>query len=134
MVKIGIPKEILNIENRIALTPAGVHTLTSAGHEVFVQSSAGEGAGFLDEEYVEAGAEIVQTAEEAWNNEMIMKVKEPLEEEYSYIKKEQIIFTYFHLASQPVLTEKLIEKEAVAVAYETVQLEDRSLPLLTPMS
>src|SRR5699024_5531258 len=103
-------------------------------HEVFVQTSAGEGAGFLDEEYVEAGAEIVQTAEEAWNNEMIMKVKEPLPEEYRFIKKEQIIFTYFHLASQPELTRQLIEKEAVAVAYETVQLDDRSLPLLTPMS
>ena len=134
MVKIGIPKEILNNENRIALTPAGVHTLTSAGHDVFVQTSAGEGAGFPDEEYVEAGAEIVETAKEAWNNEMIMKVKEPLEEEYEFIKKEQIIFTYFHLASQPELTKVLIEKEAVATAYETVQLEDRSLPLLTPMS
>jgi len=134
VVKIGIPKEILNNENRIALTPAGVHTLTSAGHDVFVQTSAGEGAGFPDEEYVEAGAEIVETAKEAWNNEMIMKVKEPLEEEYEFIKKEQIIFTYFHLASQPELTKVLIEKEAVATAYETVQLEDRSLPLLTPMS
>lgn len=134
MVKIGIPKEILNNENRIALTPAGVHTLTSAGHEVFVQTSAGEGAGFPDEEYVEAGADIVQTAEEAWDNEMIMKVKEPLQEEYNFIKQEQIIFTYFHLASQPELTKILLEKEAVAVAYETVQLDDRSLPLLTPMS
>lgn len=134
MVKIGIPKEILNSENRIALTPAGVHTLTSNGHEVFVETLAGDGAGFSDEEYKEAGAHIVATPEEAWNNEMIMKVKEPLEEEYEYIQKEQIIFTYFHLASQPILTKKLIEKEAVAIAYETVQLEDRSLPLLTPMS
>src|SRR5690625_3264451 len=134
MVKIGIPKEILNNENRIALTPVGVHTLTSAGHEVFVQSCAGKGAGFSDEEYEEAGAQIVSSAAEAWDNEMIMKVKEPLQEEYDYIKKEQIIFTYFHLASQPKLTEILIEKEAVAIAYETVQLDDRSLPLLTPMS
>lgn len=133
-MKIGIPKEILNNENRIALTPAGVHTLTSDGHEVFVETSAGEGAGFPDEEYVEAGAQIVETREEVWKNEMIMKVKEPLEEEYDFIQKEQIIFTYFHLASQPALTKQLIEKEAVAIAYETVQLEDRSLPLLTPMS
>lgn len=133
-MKIGIPKEILNNENRIALTPAGVHTLTSAGHDVFVQKSAGEGAGFADEEYVEAGAQIVDSSAEAWNNEMIMKVKEPLEEEYEYIQKDQIIFTYFHLASQPKLTRVLVEKEAVAIAYETVQLDDRSLPLLTPMS
>lgn len=133
-MKIGIPKEILDNENRIALTPAGVHTLTSSGHEVFVETLAGEGAGFPDEEYLEAGAKIVKTPEEAWNNEMIMKVKEPLVEEYDYIKKEQIIFTYFHLASQPELTKELLEKEAVAIAYETVQLEDRSLPLLTPMS
>ena len=134
MVRIGIPKEILNNENRIALTPAGVHTLTSNGHDVFLETLAGEGAGFSDEEYVEAGAQVVQTAQEAWDNEMVMKVKEPLEEEFQFIKKDQIIFTYFHLASQPVLTEELIAKEAIAIAYETVQLEDRSLPLLTPMS
>lgn len=134
MVKIGIPKEILNNENRIALTPVGVHTLTSHGHEVFVQASAGKGAGFTDSEYEKAGAQIVETAEEAWNHEMIMKVKEPLAEEYDFIKKDQIIFTYFHLASQARLTEVLIEKEAIAIAYETVQLEDGSLPLLTPMS
>lgn len=134
MVEIGIPKEIMNYENRIALTPAGVHTLTSNGHKVFVEKSAGKGAGFSDEEYVEAGAKIVDTPEEAWDKEMVMKVKEPLEEEYDYIKKDQIIFTYFHLASQPALTKVLVEKEAVAIAYETVQLEDRSLPLLTPMS
>ena len=134
MVRIGIPKEILDNENRIALTPAGVHTLVSAGHEVVVQQSAGEGAGFTDKQYIDAGAIIVETAEEAWNNEMIMKVKEPLEVEYPFIQKEQVIFTYFHLASQPKLTKVLMEKEAVAIAYETVQLADGSLPLLTPMS
>lgn len=134
MVRIGIPKEILDNENRIALTPAGVHTLVSAGHEVVVQQSAGEGAGFTDKQYIDAGAIIVETAEEAWNNEMIMKVKEPLEVEYPFIQKEQVIFTYFHLASQLKLTKVLMEKEAVAIAYETVQLADGSLPLLTPMS
>jgi len=133
-VKIGIPKEILDNENRVALTPAGVHTLVSAGHEVVIQQKAGEGAGFTDKQYIEAGARIVDTAEEAWNNEMVMKVKEPLEEEFAFIKKDQIIFTYFHLASQPKLTKVLMEKEAVAIAYETVQLDDGSLPLLTPMS
>lgn len=133
-MKIGIPKEILDNENRVALTPAGVHTLVSAGHEVVIQQKAGEGAGFTDKQYIEAGARIVDTAEEAWNNEMVMKVKEPLEEEFAFIKKDQIIFTYFHLASQPKLTKVLMEKEAVAIAYETVQLDDGSLPLLTPMS
>src|SRR5690625_3222063 len=133
-MKIGIPKEILNNENRIALTPAGVYTLTSAGHDVFVETGAGEGAGFSDAAYEEAGAQIVSTAGNAWNHEMIMKVKEPQDSEYKYIQKEQIIFTYFHLASHPILTKVLVEKEAVAVAYETVQLPDNSLPLLTPMS
>lgn len=133
-MKIGIPKEILDNENRVALTPAGVHTLVSAGHEVVIQQKAGEGAGFTDKQYIEAGARIVDTAEEAWNNEMVMKVKEPLEEEFAFIKKDQIIFTYFHLASQPKLTKVLMEKEAIAIAYETVQLDDGSLPLLTPMS
>lgn len=133
-MKIGIPKEILDNENRVALTPAGVHTLVSAGHEVVIQQKAGEEAGFTDKQYIEAGARIVDTAEEAWNNEMVMKVKEPLEEEFAFIKKDQIIFTYFHLASQPKLTKVLMEKEAVAIAYETVQLDDGSLPLLTPMS
>src|SRR5690606_34458033 len=92
VVKIGIPKEILDNENRVALTPAGVHTLVSAGHEVVIQQKAGEGAGFTDKQYIEAGARIVDTAEEAWNNEMVMKVKEPLEEEFAFIKKDQIIF------------------------------------------
>jgi len=133
-VKIGVPKEILNNENRIALNPAGVLTLTEAGHEVYVQTGAGEGANFPDEEYIDAGAIIVETAQEAWNNEMIMKVKEPLEEEYEFLYEGQIVFTYLHLASHPELTQTLLDKKVIGIAYETVQLPDRSLPLLTPMS
>lgn len=133
-MKIGIPKEILNNENRVALNPAGVLTLTDAGHEVFVQTGAGEGASFSDEAYVNAGATIVKTAKDAWNNEMIMKVKEPLEEEYDYLYEGQIIFTYLHLASHPELTQVLRDKKVTGIAYETVQLADRTLPLLTPMS
>src|SRR5699024_5888310 len=133
-MKIGIPKELLNNENRVALTPSGVHTLTQAGHTITIETNAGLGSGFTDEEYEEMGAKIVKTAKEAWSNEMIMKVKEPIESEYDYLQEGQIVFTYFHLASQPELTKVLIEKKVIAIAYETVQLPDRSLPLLTPMS
>lgn len=133
-MKIGIPKELLNNENRVALTPSGVHTLTQAGHAITIETNAGLGSGFTDEEYEEMGAKIVKTAKEAWSNEMIMKVKEPVKSEYDYLQEEQIVFTYFHLASQPELTKVLIEKKVIAIAYETVQLPDRSLPLLTPMS
>lgn len=133
-MKIGIPKEILNNENRVALTPNGVHTLVSAGHEVYVQSGAGEGSSFSDEEYSGAGATIVRTAKEAWSNELILKVKEPLEEEFEYLYEGQIIFTYLHLASQPQLTKVLVEKKVTSIAYETVQLPNNTLPLLTPMS
>lgn len=133
-MKIGIPKELLNNENRVALTPSGVHTLTQAGHAITIETNAGLGSGFTNEEYEEMGAKIVKTAKEAWSNEMIMKVKEPVKSEYDYLQEEQIVFTYFHLASQPELTKVLIEKKVIAIAYETVQLPDRSLPLLTPMS
>lgn len=133
-MKIGIPKELLNNENRVALTPSGVHTLTQAGHAITIETNAGLGSGFTDEEYEEMGAKIVKTAKEAWSNEMIMKVKEPIDSEYDYLQEGQIVFTYFHLASQPELTKVLIEKKVIAIAYETVQLPDRSLPLLTPMS
>src|SRR5690625_2215690 len=121
-MNIGIPKEILNNENRVALTPAGVQTLVAAGHQVYVERSAGEGAGFSDETYIEAGAHIVDTAHAAWDQEMVMKVKEPLKEEFELIRNGQIIFTYLHLAAHPTLTEILIEKQVVAIAYETVQL------------
>lgn len=133
-MKIGIPTEILNNENRVALAPTGVLTLTDAGHEVFVQAGAGAGSGFCDEDYENAGATIVETAKEAWAQEMVMKVKEPLEEEYDFLCEGQILFTYLHLASHPTLTKVLVEKNVIAIAYETVQLPDKRLPLLTPMS
>lgn len=133
-MKIGIPKEILNNENRVALTPSGVLTLTEAGHEVYVETNAGSGSSFTNEEYEEAGAIVVPTAKEAWEQDIIMKVKEPLVEEYDYMYDGQIIFTYLHLASQPELTKVLLEKNVTSIAYETVQLQDNSLPLLTPMS
>ena len=133
-MKIGIPKEILNNENRVALNPAGVFSLVNAGHLVSVETNAGIGSSFTDEEYRNAGAEIVHTAEEAWNQEMVMKVKEPQKEEYDYFYEGQIIFTYLHLASHPELTKALKEKKVTAIAYETIQLDDNSLPLLTPMS
>ena len=133
-MRIGVPKEIKNNENRVALTPAGVGALTNAGHEVFVETNAGEGSGFSDELYKEAGATIVSTAKEAWSQEMVMKVKEPLPEEYQYFYEGQILFTYLHLAAEPELTKALVDKKVVAIAYETVQLDNRSLPLLTPMS
>ena len=110
-MRIGIPKEIMNNENRVALTPAGVLTLTNAGHEVYLQTNAGKGSNFPDEEYVEAGATIVQTAKEVWSNELIMKVKEPFEEEFDYLYEGQIIFTYLHLASHEQLTKTLLDKK-----------------------
>lgn len=133
-MKIGIPTEILNNENRVALAPTGVLTLTDAGHKVFVQAGAGSGSSFCDEAYENAGATIVQTAEEAWAQDMVLKVKEPLEEEYEYLREGQILFTYLHLASHPTLTKVLVEKKVTALAYETVELPNRALPLLTPMS
>lgn len=133
-MKIGIPKEILNNENRVALTPAGVYSLINAAHEVYVETNAGTGAGFTDETYEDAGATIVQTGKEAWDNKLVMKVKEPQQEEYDYFEEGKIIFTYLHLASHPELTEVMLEKKVTGIAYETVQLADNSLPLLTPMS
>jgi alanine dehydrogenase len=134
-MKIGIPKEIKNNENRVAITPAGVHTLVSAGHEVHIETKAGEGSGFTDEEFVQAGARILGSAAEVWNTaEMVMKVKEPLPEEYQYFRQDLILFTYLHLAPLPELTKVLMDSGVTAIAYETVQLADGSLPLLTPMS
>src|SRR5690606_5670782 len=129
-MKIGIPKEVKNNENRVALTPAGVFSLVNAGHEVYVETTAGLGSSFTDEQYVEAGAKIVSSAKEAWNQEMVMKVKEPVREEYKYFYEGLILFTYLHLAAEPELTKALIEKKVVAIAYETVQLPNGSLPLL----
>ena len=132
---IGVPKEIKNNENRVALTPAGVKEVIKNGHPVYVQATAGEGSGFSDEEYTSAGATILGTIEEVYNiAEMIIKVKEPIEQEYSLIKKDQLVFTYFHFASSEPLTNAMIESGSVCLAYETVEKADRSLPLLVPMS
>jgi len=128
-------KEIKTNENRVALTPAGVMEFVSRGHKVFVQSTAGDGSGFPDEEYIMAGAQMLPTIEEVYGiAEMIVKVKEPIEREYNLIKPDQLLFTYFHFASYEPLTKAMIESKAVCLAYETVEAADRSLPLLVPMS
>lgn len=132
---IGVPKEIKNNENRVAVTPAGVMEFVKRNHTVYIQSTAGEGSGFSDDEYKHAGASILPTIEEVYAiAEMIVKVKEPIESEYKLIQKDQLVFTYFHFASHEPLTMAMIESEAVCLAYETVELADRSLPLLVPMS
>lgn len=132
---IGVPKEIKNNENRVALTPAGTQELVKRGHTVYVQNTAGVGSGFSDEEYAKAGAKMIQNAAEVFSlAEMIIKVKEPIEQEYKLIKKDQLVFTYFHFASYEPLTKAMIQSGAVCLAYETVEREDRSLPLLIPMS
>jgi alanine dehydrogenase len=132
---IGVPKEIKNNENRVALTPAGIREFINNGHPVYVQSTAGDGSGFSDEEYVTAGATILSTIEEVYNiAEMIVKVKEPIAQEYPLIKKDQLVFTYFHFASSEPLTDAMIKSGSVCLAYETVEKTDRSLPLLVPMS
>lgn len=132
---IGIPKEIKTNENRVAMTPAGVLELTKRGHQVFVQSTAGLGSGFTDETYKEAGAAILPSIEATYAKaEMIIKVKEPIESEYTLIRENQLLFTYFHFASYQPLTEAMIKSKAICLAYETVELPDRSLPLLVPMS
>lgn len=132
---IGVPKEIKNNENRVAMTPAGTKEFVKRGHTVYIQSTAGEGSGFADELYLEAGAKILPTIEAVYEiAEMIMKVKEPIEPEYKLIKKDQLVFTYFHFASHEPLTNAMIESKAVCLAYETVETSTRSLPLLVPMS
>ncbi|GAB3769617.1 alanine dehydrogenase [Spirosoma horti] len=132
---IGVPKEIKNNENRVALTPAGVTELRKHGHTVYVQVNAGEGSGFEDEEYIAAGATMLPTIEDVYGiAEMIMKVKEPIASEYNLIKQDQLLFTYFHFASSEELTQAMLAKKAVCLAYETVERPDRSLPLLVPMS
>ncbi|GGD07399.1 alanine dehydrogenase [Pontibacillus salipaludis] len=130
---IGIPKEIKNNENRVAITPAGVLNLVNAGHHVFVETTAGIGSGFEDQDYKDAGATIVSAAAEAWEKEMVMKVKEPLPSEYGYFREGLILFTYLHLAAEPELAQALTEKGVISLAYETVET-NRTLPLLTPMS
>ncbi len=132
---IGIPKEIKNNENRVSMTPAGVHELVKHGHTVIVQKTAGEGSGFCDCDFEAVGAQMIPTIEEAYAKaEMIIKVKEPIEPEYKLIRKGQLLFTYMHFASSEPLTKAMIESGAVCCAYETVRKADRSLPLLVPMS
>lgn len=134
MLKIGVPKEIKNNENRVAMTPAGVLSLIANGHEVYIETGAGLGSAFTDQDYIDAGAHIVQTAAEAWAGEMVLKVKEPVQSEYKYFREGLILFTYLHLAPEPELTKALLENRVIGIAYETVQLPNGSLPLLTPMS
>ncbi|MCR4958730.1 MAG: alanine dehydrogenase [Prevotella sp.] len=134
-MKVGIPKEIKNNENRVGMTPAGVSELVRHGHEVSVQHTAGEGSGFADEEYVKAGARILPSIEAVYGEcDMIVKVKEPIEPEYSLVRPGQLLFTYFHFACEKELTEAMLKSGAVCLAYETVQLPNGSLPLLQPMS
>lgn len=132
---IGVPKEIKNNENRVGMTPSGVQEMTRRGHVVYVQASAGVNSGFSDEAYTAAGAKILPLIEEVYARaDMIVKVKEPIEREYSLVRKGQLVFTYFHFASSEPLTKAMIESGAVCCAYETVERKDRSLPLLVPMS
>ncbi len=132
---IGVPKEIKNNESRVGMTPAGVFELTKRDHTVYIQSTAGIGSGFSDQSYEEVGAIILQTIEEIYSiSEMIVKVKEPIEVEYDLIKPNQVVFTYFHFASSEALTKAMLKSNAICIAYETVEDEDGTLPLLTPMS
>lgn len=132
---IGIPKEIKNHEYRVGVVPAGVRILAKDGHQVLVQAGAGEGSGILDEEFIEAGGGIVQSPEEVYGRaELVMKVKEPMPQEIPLLREGQILFAYLHLAPAPELTQGLLQRRIIGVAYETIQLRDGSLPLLTPMS
>jgi alanine dehydrogenase len=133
-VKIAVPREIKNHEYRVALTPAGAHELTARGHDVFVQADAGAGSAIPDEEFLAAGAKILATAEEVWaEGEMVMKVKEPIAAEYQFLRTDQVLFTYLHLAADEPLTRALLDAGTTGIAYETVQV-GRPLPLLAPMS
>ncbi|ANU13151.1 Alanine dehydrogenase [Planococcus halocryophilus Or1] len=130
---IGIPKEIKNNENRVAITPAGVDAFVRAGHQVIIETGAGLGSSFTDIDYIATGAKIVETAAEAWSSQMVMKVKEPVSSEYQYFRQDLLLFTYLHLAAEPALTQALVDNKVTAIAYETVSV-NRTLPLLTPMS
>jgi alanine dehydrogenase len=133
-MRIGVPKEIKNNENRVALTPGGVITLLKNGHTVYVETTAGINSGFTDDDYIQAGAQILATAKEVFDTaDMIMKVKEPIAQEYGLIRPDQLVFTYFHFASDETLTRAMIDSKAVCLAYETVEINN-TLPLLIPMS
>ncbi len=131
---VSVPKEIKTLEFRVGITPAGAKALADAGHQVLVQKDAGTAIGISDDDYVAAGAKIVATAAEAWSGDMVVKVKEPLAEEYGFFREGLVLYTYLHLAAEKALTEALLEKKVTGIAYETVQLPNRSLPLLAPMS
>lgn len=134
-MRIGIPKEVKNNEFRVSVTPAGVHELVHHGHEVYVEKNAGAGSNFFDEEYIEAGATILDTADEVWEKcDMVIKVKEPLEEEFHHLRKDQLLFTYLHLAACQDCAKALLDAGTTSIAYEVVQTPDRKLPLLAPMS
>ena len=134
-MKVGIPREVKNHEYRVAITPAGVHELVRNGHEVFVEQDAGVGSSITDDEYVAAGATILPTADDVWaTGDLILKVKEPVAEEYHRMRSGQTLFTYLHLAASKACTDALIQQGVTGIAYETVELPDRSLPLLAPMS
>jgi alanine dehydrogenase len=134
-MKIGLPKEIKDNEYRVGLTPAGVNALVNAGHTLFVQKSAGEGSGFADDQYIKAGAKIVDTADDAWGEgDMVVKVKEPIAPEYPRMRENQLLFTYLHLAPEFELTKQMLERKVTGVAYETITDSQGRLPLLTPMS
>jgi alanine dehydrogenase len=134
-MRIGIPKEIKDNEYRVGLTPGGVHLLTDHGHEVFVENSAGVGSGFLDAEYVEAGATMLESADDVWGKaEMVVKVKEPQEVEYPRMRDDLLLFTYLHLAAEEKLTKAMLDCGVTGIAYETVETPNGHLPLLTPMS
>ena len=134
-MKVGVPKEIKNNENRVGMTPSGVAELVNRGHIVYVQHTAGEGSGFSDEAYTKVGAQILPTIDDVYAQaDMIVKVKEPITSEYSLVRKDQVVFTYFHFACEEELTHAMLKSGAVCIAYETVERADRSLPLLIPMS
>ncbi|MFJ4865916.1 alanine dehydrogenase [Streptomyces sp. NPDC088748] len=134
-MKVGIPREVKNNEFRVAITPAGVHELVRNGHQVFVEQNAGVGSSITDAEYVSAGAEILGSADEVWATaDLLLKVKEPIAEEYHRLRKDQTLFTYLHLAASRECTDALLESGTTAIAYETVELANRALPLLAPMS
>jgi alanine dehydrogenase len=135
LVRVGVPKEVKNHEYRVAITPIGVNELVAHGHEVFIETRAGAGSGIPDEEYVAAGATMLPTADDVWGTaELVLKVKEPVAEEYHRMRPGLLLFTYLHLAADKPLTEELIRREVTAIAYETVQLPSGALPLLYPMS
>ncbi len=134
-VKVGIPREVKNNEFRVAITPAGVHELVRHGHQVFIEQNAGVGSSITDDEYVSAGAQILATADEVWaTTDLLLKVKEPIAEEYHRLRKDQTLFTYLHLAASKECTDALVASGTTAIAYETVELPGRALPLLAPMS